>query len=237
MRTSGRVVAALLSGLCLVGTAACTGDATPRPTQQAELTPAQRLAAARSGLDAATSVHVTLTSSGVPDDASGLLAGEGWGAHPPAFKGSFKIAVAGVPADAEVTSVDGEVWARLPFVPGIHRIDPADYGLPDPGLLLSPDRGLTTLVTATGAPVLGAQTRRGAEVLMTITGDLPGTAVFDLLRTGDRSAAYRATYLLTEANQLRQVSIEGPFFEDGTPSTYSLVLDRYGEPVTITRPT
>ncbi|MDN5797788.1 MAG: LppX_LprAFG lipoprotein [Intrasporangium sp.] len=237
MRTTGKIVAALLAGLCLFGTAACTGDSSPPPTEQTELTPAQRLDAAKSNLDAATSVHVSLTSAGVPEHASGLVSGEGWGAHPPAFKGTFKVAVAGVQADAEITSVDGKVWARLPLVPGTHQIAPADYGLPDPAVLFSRDRGLTTLITATTSPTAGGQTRKGSEVLTKITGDLPGSAVVDLLRIGEQAETYHATYLLTDANQLRQVSIEGPFFGSGTSSAYTLVLDRYGEPVTITRPT
>lgn len=237
MRTTARIVAAVLAALCLLGTAACTGnDGSPQPTQQAQLSPAQRLAAAKSALDAATSVHLTLTSAGVPDRASGLISGEGWGTHPPAFKGTFKIAVAGVQADAQVTSVGGEVWAKLPLVPGTNKIDPKDYGLPDPAALFSPEHGLTTLLTATTSPALGAQTRKGTEVLTTITGELPGGAVVDLLGIGDRGATYHATYLLTEANQLRQVALEGPFFGGGTTSAYTLVFERYGEPVTVTRP-
>jgi lipoprotein LprG len=237
MRTTGKIVAAVLTGLCLLGTAACTGDkGSPQPTQQAELTPAQRLDAAKAALDAATSVHLTLTSAGVPSGASGLISGEGWGAHPPAFKGTFKVGVAGVQADAEITSVGGEVWAKLPLVPGTHKINPKDYGLPDPATLFSPEHGLTTLLPATTSAAAGKQTRKGSEVLTSVTGELPGSAVVGLLGIGDRSATYHATYLLTDANQLRQVTLEGPFFGSGTTSTYTLVLDRYGEPVSITKP-
>lgn len=237
MRTTGKIVAAVLSGLCLLGTAACTGDkGSPQPTQQAQLTPAQRLAAAKSALDAATSVHLTLASANVPERASGLISGSGWGTHPPAFKGTFKVAVAGVQADAEITSVGGEVWAKLPLVPGTNKINPKDFGMPDPATLFSPETGLTTLLTATTSPAAGQQTRKGAEVLTTVTGSLPGSAVVGLLGIGDRSATYRATYLLTDANQLRQVALEGPFFGSGTTSTYTLVLDRYNEAVSITRP-
>jgi lipoprotein LprG len=44
------------------------------------------------------------------------------------------------------------------------------------------------------------------------------------------------TYGLTDAQQLRQVVITGPFFGAGTTSTYTLTLDQYGKPVTITKP-
>ena len=44
------------------------------------------------------------------------------------------------------------------------------------------------------------------------------------------------TYGLTEDNELRKVTLTGPFFGAGTTSTYVLTLDQYGEPVTITAP-
>jgi lipoprotein LprG len=172
----------------------------------------------------------------VPKGATGVVSGEGVGTHPPAFKGTFKITVAGVPADAEITSVGGEVWAKLPLVPGTNKIDPAQFGLPDPASFLSPETGITSLLPATKDPVKGDPVRLGSEVLTRISGSLPGSAVVDLLRIGDRNGTFAVTYALTDANQVRQVTITGPFFGAGTTSTYTLVLDRYGEPVTISKP-
>jgi lipoprotein LprG len=237
MGTTRKLAAAVLAGLCLLGTAACTGGRSgPEPTQQAELTAAQRLEAAKGVLDAATSIHLNLTSADVPKGATGVVSGEGVGTHPPAFKGTFKITVAGVPADAEITSVGGEVWAKLPLVPGTNKIDPAQFGLPDPASFLSPDKGITSLLPATQDPAKGDPIRLGSEVLTRITGSLPGSAVVDLLRIGDRNGTFAVTYALTDANELRQVAIAGPFFGAGTSSTYTLLLDRYGEPVTISKP-
>jgi lipoprotein LprG len=237
MGTTRKLATAVLAGLCLLGTAACTGGSpAPGSTQQAELTPAQRLEAAKGVLDAATSIHLTLTSADVPKGSTGVVSGDGVGTHPPAFKGTFKITVTGVPADAEITSVGGEVWATLPFVPGTNKIDPAQFGLPDPASFLSPDKGITSLLPATVDPVKGDPVRLGSEVLTRISGSLPGSAVVDLLRIGDRNGTFTVSYGLTDANQLRQVAIAGPFFGAGTSSTYTLVLDRYGEPVTISKP-
>ena len=78
--------------------------------------------------------------------------------------------------------------------------------------------------------------RRGAEVLTTITGTLPGASVVDLFLIGDRSGSYAVSYGLTDGQQLRTVGLTGAFFGAGTSSTYTLALDRYGQPVTITRP-
>ena len=236
MRINQKLAAAGASTLLVVGLGACTGDGGDAGPTQRELTAAERLAAAKSTLDAASSVRLKLTSADVPKNASGVVAAEGVGAHPPAFKGTFKVSLSGIQADAEVTSVDGEVWAKLPLVPGTNKIDPKTFNIPDPAMLFSTDQGLTNLLPATQDPTMGEQTRKGAEVLTTVKGTLPGSAVVDLFLIGDRSGTFDATYALTGTNELREVSLVGPFFGTGTKSTYNLALDQYNQPVTITKP-
>jgi lipoprotein LprG len=236
MRTLGRLAAAALAALCLVTTAACSGSSdTPSPTQTTP-SAAQRLAASKAKVDAAPSVHLGLTSKDVPEGSNGIISADGWGKHPPAFKGTFKVRVGGIEADAEITSVDGAVYAKLPFIPGTRQIDPASLGLPDPATLFSPDAGLTSLMTKTTNPTVSGQVRAGSEVLTTITGTIPGAAVVDLFKIGDPNGTFAVTYGLTEADELRQVTLTGPFFGAGTTSTYLLTLDQYGKPVTITAP-
>lgn len=236
MRITGKLAAAALAALCVVTVASCSGDPEGTAPSQTQLSPAQRLAAARAKVDSAASVHLKLVSSNVPQGASGVVSADGWGKHPPAFKGTFKVTLKGVQADAEITSLDGEVYAKLPLIPGTNKIDPKTFGLPDPAVLFSTDKGLTTLLTAASSPVAGDQVRQGSEVLSTITGTLPGKAVTDLFLIGDSSGTFNATYGLTDAQELRQVVLTGPFFGTGTTSTYTLTLDQYGKPVTITKP-
>ena len=237
MRLPKSIVSTALAALCLVGVSACSSSAdTPSPTQSTEISPAQRLAAAKTRADVATSFHLRLTSTDVPDGADGIISAEGVGQHPPAFKGTFKVRLRGIEADAEVISVSGDVYAKLPLVPGMNKIDPQTFGLPDPAVLFSTDKGLTTLLTATSNPTKGEPVRLGSEVLSTISGTVPGANVVDLLTIGDRNGTFAATYGLTTDQQLRQVVLTGPFFGAGTTSTYTLVLDRYGEPVTIEKP-
>jgi lipoprotein LprG len=234
MRIPVKVVAAL-SVLAMVGLTGCSGDDDPDPGPT-KVTAAQRLAAAKQKLDATPTVHLDLASSGVPRDATGVLSGSGWGAHPPAFKGTLKGVFSGIPADVDITSVGGEVWAKLPLIPGMNKIDPKQFGVPDPASLFSPDKGITSLLTATQSPVEGDQVRSGTEVLTTITGKIPGPNVVDLFLIGDRNGTFDASFGLTESDELRQVALTGPFFGKGTSSTYTLKLDQYGTPVTITKP-
>ena len=236
MRLTGKLAAAALSAVCALSVAACSGDPEGTNPTQTELSPTQRLAAAKAKVDAAPSVHLKLDSANVPDGSSGVISADGWGKHPPAFKGSFKVALNGIQADAEITSLDGEVYAKLPLIPGTNKIDPKTFGVPDPAVLFSPDKGLTTLLTATTSPVAGDKVRVGSEVLSTIKGTLPGKAVTDLFQVGDPNGTFDVTYGLTDSGELRQVTLTGPFFGPGTTSTYTLTLDQYGQPVTITKP-
>ena len=47
----------------------------------------------------------------------------------------------------------------------------------------------------------------------------------------------KAALFVTDGKQLRQVKLTGPFFAKGTNSTYTLLLDRYSEKVSISAPT
>jgi lipoprotein LprG len=233
--TRRATLTAALAIACATGLAACSGDDSTGGTS-AEQTPAQRLAAAKAVVDKAPSVHLTLTSADVPSGASGVVSADGWGKHPPAFKGTFKVSLKGVQADAEVVSLDGETYAKLPLVPGMNKIDPASLGLPDPATLFATDAGLTSLLTKTTNPAAGDQVRSGSDVLSTITGKVPGKDVTTLFGVGDANGTFDATYGLTDDQQLRQVVLKGPFFGAGSISTYTLVLDRYGEAITIEKP-
>ena len=236
MHIPRRLAAAALAALCLVSTAACSGDGGTSTPTQANPSATERLASAKAAVDKATSVHLVLASKDVPQGSNGIISADGVGAHPPAFKGTFKVRLGGVEADAEITSVNGSVYAKLPFLPVTQKVDPKTLGVPDPATLFSTDAGLTSLLTKTTSPTIAGQARAGSEVLTTITGTIPGPAVVDLFLIGDRAGSFAATYGLTDTDELRTVSITGPFFGTGTSSTYLLTLDQYGKPVTITAP-
>ena len=228
------MVMLLLAGLA--ATAGCSsGAADPTPTGP---TPAQRLAAAKATVDAAPSVHLTLASAGLPADVNGVLSADGWGKHPPAFKGTFQVKVKGAAASAEIVALDGVVYAKLPFVPVFAPVDPATLGAPDPATFFDQSVGITSLLTKTVNPSVGAQQRKGTEVVLPITGTLEGRAVRDLFKVGGEGT-YQVSYGIVDggatSGQLRTVELTGPFY-GATPSSYTLTLDRYGEPVDIVKP-
>jgi len=220
----------MVAGLWM--TAGCSGS----DKSQVGLSAAQQLAAAKTTFDAATSVHLTLRSSGIPASASGVLGADGSGTNAPAFKGTLDARISGFEAKVEVVAVDKVLYLKLPFTTDFVKANPKDYNAPDPAQLFAKEGGISSLLTATTNPVEGKKVRVGADVLQTITGTLPGASVSKLLSVGSATKTYKVTYGITvPGNELRTVTMTGPFYK-GATSTYVLTLDQYGAPVAISKP-
>jgi len=227
MRSRGMALALLM----VVALAAC-GGSSKVPVK----TPAQQLAAAKAQVDAATSMHLTLRSAGIPATVNGALGADGSGTHAPAFKGTLDARISGFQATVEVVSIDRLLYVKLPFTTQFVQADPKTYNAPDPAQLFATEGGITSLLTATVNPVEGPMIRVGPEVLTTITGTLPGASVARLLNIGDATKTFNVTYGITDpGGELRTVTMTGPFYQ-GATSTYTLTLDKYGAPVAISKP-
>ena len=216
---------------------ACSGGGDDAPTTEAP-TAAERLEQARGVLVAAGTVHLDLSGTELPEDENSyIISAVGDGTmEPPAFTGTITAKLAGIQADVPTVALDGELWVKLPFAPAHVRTDPADLNVPDPATLFDPETGLVGLLPQTQDPQFGERARAGAETVQRVTGTLPGTAVTELLLTGDPEATFDVTYgLVEESWQVRTVEIAGPFYPPAT-STYTVTLDSYGAPVTVTQP-
>lgn len=231
MRTRPLAMAVLLVAML----AACSGS-----DPAADKTPTEQLAAAKAKFDAATSVHLTLRSSGIPESANGVLGADGSGTNAPAFKGTLQARISGFGAKVDVVAVDKVLYLKLPFTTEFVPADPKEYSAPDPAQLFARQGGISSLLTATTNPVEGKEIRVGPDVLQTITGTLPGASVRKLLSVGDAAKTFKVTYGITEPGELRTVTMTGPFFKGATStpviSTYTLTLDNYGAPVEISKP-
>ena len=231
MRLKGPAVAAML-GVALLASA-CTGGEEAEARGQ---TPAELLAAGRASLEKSPSVAFTLESQGLPGKAVGISAAEGTGKFdPPAFAGTLNATVKGVTGKVDVIAVEQDVFMKF-FTPDYHQIDPTDYGAPNPAQLFDTETGITSLVDKTTGLAKDSQVRDGADVLATVKGTVPGSAVADLLVVGDRAGTFEITYgITTPGQELRKVVLEGPFYA-GATSTYTLRLKRLDQAVDIARP-
>lgn len=232
------MVLALGAALALAGCSDDDGDDTATTSAPPPPTAADRLEQAHDVLVDAGSVHLAMAGADLPEDENSyIISAEGSGTmDPPAFDGTITAKVAGIQADVPTVAIDGELWVKLPYVPSHVRTDPADLNVPDPATLFDTEGGLVGLLPQTEDPEFGDRSRAGSEVVQEVVGTLPGEAVTELLYVGDAQSPFEVTYgLVEESWEVRTVTITGPFYPPAS-STYTLTLDQYGVPVTVTRP-
>jgi lipoprotein LprG len=223
--------AAVLLAVLAPALAACQGGGQP------EVTPKQALAGAKAELDKTPGVHIVLAAKKLPQNVSGLLSADGVGTHAPAFKGSIKVAAGGITADAKVIATQGKVYAVLPFTTKYAEIRPADYGAPDPAELMSPDGGLSSLLTEARDVTAGKQQRSGDQVLSTYSGTVPGTVVASIIPSADAGQDFDVTFQVSSKDErLHEAVLTGPFYPRGGDVTYTVTFDDYGISPTITAP-
>jgi hypothetical protein len=230
-RTAAPLLAlALLAVSSLV---ACGGDDADDAGSATDL-----LAEAKQTLDEAESAHFVLESENAPDSGTALVGGEGDIARPSAFEGTLQVVALGSTIDLEVVSVDGTVYAQLPFTTGFSVVDPAEFGFGDPGALLDPETGISQLLAEAESAELGEESRVDGEVVREVTAELPGDLVEQLLTSEDPSRPVQARFsIATDSGELRRTELTGPFFDADVDATFVLGLSEFGADVEITAPT
>lgn len=225
-RAVGSVVATALVAALL---AAC-GSSTPK------VSAATLLQKAKATLDSASSVHFKLTSSHVALTSTNLTGGEGDIVRPDSLQGSFSVAINGFTANVKVVSVNGVFEAQLPFSTHYQKTNPSSFGLTDPAQLLSPDKGLTKLLTLAPNPKLGSSERVNGELLDTVTYSVPGSSVPVLPDANPSTPVTLTASINPSSYQLRTVTLTGPFTTSKYNSTFVVTLTNYNQHVTITLP-
>jgi lipoprotein LprG len=199
--------------------------------------PAQLLRDAKQSVDSAPSLHFTLTSANVTGTGTLLSGGTGVAKRPDGFTGNLTVVVSGFTVSVDVVSIGGVFYARTPLGSGFDKTDPAKYGFGDPGKFLDPNNGLSSLLSVCASPSNRDGDRLNGEQLDEVACALPGARVGALLTSADPSQPVHATVGVdSTTHQLRRVVMVGPFFDKAHPSTFTVVLDNYGQNVTITPP-
>lgn len=214
----------------LLALASCSGSGAQ------DRSPEQTLAAAKKQLDATTGVHLTLSTDGLPDGVDGVLRAEGVGTHAPAFDGSLKVSAGGIEPVVPVVAVDNAVYARLPFMTRFVKVDPGDYGAPDPADLMDSRHGLSSLLTHAQHTERGKAVRDGKQVMTEYTGTVPGTVVATIIPSASADRAFDASFTIDAQNRLEKAVLTGPFYPHAGDVTYTIVLDRYGTTKHVTAP-
>lgn len=195
------------------------------------------LARAKTALDDASSAHFVLDSENAPTTGTALVGGEGDIARPSSFEGTLKVVALGSTVDLDVVSVDGTVYAQLPFTSSFSVVDPAQFGFGDPGALLDPDTGISQLLAEAESAELGEERRVDGEVVREVTAELPGDLVEQILTSADPSQSVQARFsIASDSGELRRAELTGPFFAADEDATFTLDLSDFGADVEISAP-
>ncbi|CAN5605325.1 hypothetical protein BH23ACT6_BH23ACT6_19540 [soil metagenome] len=227
-------------GLCLLGAVACSDDPESEEAEETTAAPTaqDRLDQAYDVLGEAGSVSLVLEGTDLPEEESAyVIKADGAGTtDPPAFDGTITAKIAGVQADVPTIAVDDTLYVKLPFSPVFTSVEPERLGVPDPARLFDGEVGVVSLLTQTDAAEFGEQRRVSGDIVQEVSGTLSGDLIVDLLNVGSESGEYDVVYGLIEDDwEVRTVTITGEFYPPAT-STYTLTLDDYGVPVTVTAP-
>lgn len=230
MRTRLLLPALIAVALVLTG---CSGSSDDKVDPDAL---AARLAMAKTALDAAETITISLATEKLPSGVTGLKSAKGKGNHSPAFDGKVTVITGGTSLEADVVAVGGKVYAKTSFAPVYLSIDPDSLKAPDPASLLAVDGGITQILVKTEKLTDGGESRDGPDVLTTIKGTLPGSIVKDIIPSAAADQTFKVTYRLDDDDILRDATLVGAFYPQGGDVTYTVKLTTSDTPVTIEKP-
>ncbi len=199
--------------------------------------PETLLQQAKQAVDATPSAHFQLSSSSLQGDGPFITGGSGDMKRPASFQGTLHVEISGFEFSVAVVAVNNAFYAKLPTSSSFQVTNPADYGFGNPAQLLDPQHGLSHLLVICAHPVLGSDDRYNGEQLHEVSCSLPGAAVKALLTDAAPQQPVPSTFGIDVDNhQLRKVVLTGPFFSASQNSTFTVIIDNYGESIAITPP-
>lgn len=191
----------------------------------------------KQSIDAASAVHFNLTSSNAQGSGTLITGADGDAHRPDGFRGTLTVVQSGFNVTVHIISAQGFFFVQLPFTSTYSPTDPSKYGFGNPATLLDPNLGLSSLVTSAITAKMSDRDRYNGEELYEVDVTLPGDKVAALLTSADKTQTVTGRIgVNVDTHQIRRVVLTGPFFDKQKTSTYTLVLDKYGENVSITPP-
>jgi lipoprotein LprG len=228
-RVRAAFVAAVLTLGLTVALTSCTGGGDDSGPKAQEQTPEEVVAAAQTKLTRTTGVQLTLETKDLPDGINGVQKAQGVATDASAFEGSLTVMLSGQAFEVPIKAVGDTVCAQIPLTPGWSDVDPQDYGAPDPSGFLSPDDGFAAILGAATGLTKGDSVRGGAnndEILTTYSGSVAGNVV-DRVIPG-ASGDFDLSTQITDADELREMSLTGVFYKGADANTYTVGFDDYG---------
>jgi hypothetical protein len=214
-----------LACLSVVILTACSGGGS------SSASPQTLVSQAKATLDATSGVHFVLTSANAPISGTVLVGGTGdAGRDPTGFIGKLQVQRSGLLLSIDVLSSNGTVLIRPPLTTKFSPADPHAYGFSDPGKLLDPQTGISKLLAELSSVKAAGRDRFHGEKVTEVDVTLPGAAVKSVLTSADPAQPVRGRLSINASNhELRRAVLTGPFLKKGLDTTFTIVLDHYGE--------
>jgi lipoprotein LprG len=188
-------------------------------------------------LDNSPAVHFHLTSSNAKGTGTLITGADGDAHRPDGFRGTLTVVQSGFNVTVHIISAGGYFYVLLPFSSSYEPTDPGKYGFGNPATLLDANIGLSSLLTSASTASMGDRDRLSGEELYEVNVTLPGDKVASLLTSADKTQPVQGVIGVdVDTHQIRRVVLTGPFFDTSQKSTFTLILDKYGENVAITPP-
>lgn len=220
------LVAALLALFLVTG---CGGG-----DKADEKTPQEVLTAAKAKFDKAESVQFRIVTDDEPE-GDGLLSATGTLTRQPAFEGEAEVLYRGIRATVPATAIGDDVWVKLPLTTSYTKIDPADFGIPNPSSFIDPDKGISTLLTQLEDLKDEGERRDGDDILKQYSGTLTAETVKSAIGIG-ADGDFETLIGVGEDGAVQNLEVTGPFFGKGTTVTYRISITDYGKAITIKKP-
>ncbi|HEY1135535.1 MAG TPA: LppX_LprAFG lipoprotein [Nocardioides sp.] len=193
----------------------------------------------KENLDEADGVGIAVTSEDLADTDAALVSLDGTAVRPDGFSGEMIVRVLGRDASGNILSVDGQSYAQgFVIFPNWTEVDPEEFNAPNPGALIDPNGGVSSLLTATEDAERGDSELGGAnneETLTTYTGTLTAEVVRRIIPGAD-DGDFDVTYLVDGDDLLREARLTGVFYPGSDEMTYVIAFSDYGETIEITAP-
>jgi len=201
--------------------------------------PVALLASAQAKTNQTPALHFHISSDQKPI-AGGhpfLISADGDVLRPNGFSGSMEISAGGVVVPLDLVATGGHFWIRPPFSAKWSMANPHDYGFNDPSLLLDAKTGVSVLLNSPQQVHELSNDRLHGEELNEISFRVPGSQIETIFPGGSAQAQDEITAgISVGSGQIRRIVITGPIVSAGQVSTFTIVLNQYGESVQITPP-
>ena len=196
-----------------------------------------RYAQAQTKFEQTPGYHIKVVGKGLPNDGSFLQTADGdVVTNPASFAGKVGVLTSGQRIDADVINIGAKSWVKQgTAMKNYMEFNTSDFGVPNPSALFSAKSGIPALpAMSKDLKETGQKLVNGEKVTM-FKGSVEANAAAKAMSFGTARSNYTVEVGLTGSNEVRTMTVSGPFF-DAADGSYTLDFSNFGQKKTISQP-